>query len=134
MNILSKKESGIYLIVLIITIIVAAILIGAVILETRDSKVESRAEEVKFKQSISTFMDELDMYLNQKKLDASNNNENFSVESYSETNTETIGNEVITSIKGTEYDGKLVIKNGRLALKDGADFTDKEKQWFEEVK
>ncbi len=134
MNILSKKESGISLIVLIITIIVAAILIGAVILETRDSKVESRAEEVKFKQSISTFMDELDMYLNQKKLDASNNNENFSVESYSETNTETIGNEVITSIKGTEYDGKLVIKNGRLALKDGADFTDKEKQWFEEVK
>lgn len=134
MNILSKKNSGISLIVLIITIIVAAILIGAVILETRDSKVESRAEEVKFKQSISTFMDELDMYLNQKKLDASNNNENFSVESYSETNTETIGNEVITSIKGTEYDGKLVIKNGRLALKDGADFTDKEKQWFEEVK
>lgn len=134
MNILSKKKSGISLIVLIITIIVAAILIGAVILETRDSKVESRAEEVKFKQSISTFIDELDMYLNQKKLDASNNNENFSVESYSETNTETIGNEVITSIKGTEYDGKLVIKNGRLALKDGADFTDKEKQWFEEVK
>lgn len=129
-NISNKK--GISLVVLAITIAVAAVLLGAVILEVKDSNVEVLAEEASFKQSVSSFKDELDLYLNQQKLDYAANNEVFSLKKHGNYDVEETKNIVKSSI-GTSFEGQLRVVEGRLKLINNNKFSAEERQWFDEV-
>ena len=127
-----KNKKGVSLMVLIITMVVLAILVGAVIMQSRSTRTEKRAEEAKFKQSISSFLDELDMYMSNQKIAAAEENRIFTVDDIDAENDEAV-NAIITSIVGTEYEGKFLIVDGKLQIKEGADFTSDEQTWFSEV-
>lgn len=124
-------KKGISLVVLVITVIIMAILLGAVILEISDSGVETKAEEAAFKQTVSSFKDELDLYLNQQKLDSASNGKFFQISNFTMDSSNT--KNIITSSIGTNFENKLEIKNGKLKLIEGSDFSEEEKRWFDEV-
>ena len=69
---LNKK--GISLIVLVVTIAVVLVLVGAVILRMRDESITQRAMEVKLKNNITVIKEEWETYLQKLKTDEASTN------------------------------------------------------------
>ena len=106
------KKQGISLITLVITIVVVIILAAAVILSLSQNNPITTAREARDKATLANIEEELNLYILNKyaKESGSINKDTFTVTDTAEIN------EILTSIKGTEYEGKVTIVNGKLDI------------------
>lgn len=140
-----NNENGITLIALVITIIVLLILAGVTISMGLfgDNGIITRAKEAKFKQEVSQYIEELQMYSTGKQLnDLQNDSSNPTVQMprWADANyiqdsdtldsTKTI-KDVITSIKD-EYIEKFLVLNGKLYIIRGT-ATERERKWAKDL-
>ena len=125
-----KNNKGITLTSLIVTIIVMVILAGiALLFSVGDSGVISRAEKTRFLEDMKLYKEELELYKGQKQIE--NQKENKDLDDGISNLTkwrhqEIIENKYIPSMK-REYDGKIIIWNGKLAYIK-ANLTSKEEE------
>ncbi len=129
---LSKKKSGISMIVLIITIIVSVILLSVVLLNIERNNPIDSAKEVRFKNDIDNFINEISITYTNKKtenlkynftdMDATigrkTDDDKYEIEEYIPSITE-------------EYVDRLGLKDGQLVYRE-IDFSEEEAKWLEE--
>lgn len=129
---LSKKKSGISMIVLIITIIVSIILLSVVLLNIERNNPIDSAKEVRFKNDIDNFINEISITYTNKKtenlkynftdMDATigrkTDDDKYEIEEYIPSITE-------------EYVDRLGLKDGQLVYRE-IDFSEEEAKWLEE--
>jgi len=106
-------KKGISLITLVITIVVVIILAAAVIIALGQNNPISLAKSARDKQSINNIEEEFDIYISSRyaKEIGTFDRESFTVEA---DNTQIT--EILPSIKGTEFEGNVSIKNGKLQI------------------
>ena len=120
----TNLKLGVSLITLIITIVVIIILAAAVILTLGDNNPIESANKASFLSSISNFKDELNLYntnMLSKTLgeyDSSKLNADTSKVEYTGSGSATASNiyDILTSLQGSKYDGKVIIENGKLLV------------------
>ena len=109
---MKNKKKGISLITLVITIIVIVVLAAAVVLAlSRNNPIEN-AKEATFKSDVKNLQEQLNMYISKQTIDTLGK---FKVRDLdlNETTTPNI-NEILTSIKGSNLEGKVEVKDGNL--------------------
>lgn len=114
-----NSKKGISLIVLMIIIVLIIILVSAVAINVSQNNPVQEAKEASKYQSFANFKEELDMYISnqESKTFGEFEKENFSVKA-----DDKLIEEVLPSIKKSEFKGKISITNGKL---DISSFTDK---------
>ena len=109
-------KKGISLVALVITIIVLIILTAAVILTATNSNIFGKSEEAVFKSDVTAFNEELTKSILEEQLQ--NNTFKPSDVNATKDGTENASIEKwIPSIKGTKYEDKFEIANGKLKFK-----------------
>ena len=124
-----KNKKGISLIVLIITVVVIIILATAIIVNIAQSNIIGNANQAVVKQDFKTMQEELNMYYADKYADTLGkfNSATFNAD---ETTTPSIY-DVLTTLKGSKYDGYVTIVNGSIVLSE--DIDEKIKKWAMEA-
>ena len=121
-------KNGISLIMLVITIIVIIVISTAVILTlTKNNPIDS-AKEASFKADVKTISEQLNVYISKQTTDTLGKFKVRDLE-LNETTTPNI-NEILTSIKGSNVEGKVEVKEGKLIY---IGTNEEEKSWFDEV-
>ena len=121
------KKKGISLIVLIITIVVIIILATAIIVNIAKTNIINNAKEATVKQDIKALQEELTMYIADEYADTLGN---FKVEKFNVTNKNKLL-EVLPSLKGSKYEGFIVIENGKVMVTEK--MSEPEKTWAMET-
>ena len=125
---MKNKKKGISLITLVITIIVIVVLAAAVVLAlSRNNPIEN-AKEATFKSDVKNLQEQLNMYISKQTIDTLGK---FKVRDLdlNETTTPNI-NEILTSIKGSNLEGKVEVKDGNLVYIGDIK---QETTWFKEI-
>ena len=135
----NKSKKGISLIVLLITIIVMLILASAVVLYSLNNRSVDNANKVKIKSDIAAILDDYNNYNYKTLLSNASTAEGFdktllSADSEDVSyNGETLKgkkiSDILPSIKGTEYEEKVYIKEGIIYI-DGKDYSEEEIGWM----
>lgn len=126
-----KKNKGISLIVLIITIIIILILAGTVILSLAQNNAIDKAREAKFKTDVDAFKNDLQLWISNEYLTKPKNFNSKDVNADNTTNG--YENKKITDIitsMNNEYASKFIIKEGQL-IYIGSDAN--EKDWMNDM-
>ena len=89
------KKNGISLIVLMITIIVMAILLTAIILNVKDENVSNRASEMRIKTDVEAFKEELENYISDQEIIFVSEGKSYNKEKLYANETEVIYDEVL---------------------------------------
>ena len=134
-----KKQNGITLIALVITIIVIFILAGVVIQTlTGDNSILSKTTEAEFKNEIKQYEEELKLKIANEEIDTLGNRENlinvfkvFPSTGGENSNFETEMKTYIPSFNNSKYGSKLEIRNDELIYTDEGN--EQERKWFGEV-
>lgn len=126
---MNKKNRGVSLIVLIITILVVIILASIIILTFKTTNPIKRAQEAKFKSDVKGFKEELLAYIADREIA----DVEFDKSSINASNYATLKRYIADITE--DYAKKLYIKNGNLLYvnKDSEDFVEIELQWAREV-
>lgn len=119
-----KNKRGISLIVLVITIIVVIILAAAVILNMNENNPVTQAKEAKFKNSLSNFQNELELFVSKQEIqtqgafEATTLNADEKKISYNTKPEEEKGDvyTILPSAKSSSFKGKIEIVKGNLVL------------------
>ena len=125
---MKNKKKGISLITLVITIIVIVVLAAAVVLAlSRNNPIEN-AKEATFKSDVKNLQEQLNMYISKQTIDTLGK---FKVRDLdlNETTTPNI-NEILTSIKGSNLEGEVEVKDGNLVYIGDIK---QETTWFKEI-
>ena len=112
------KKKGISLITLVITIVVVIILAAAVIIALGQNNPISLAKSARDKQSINNIEEEFDIYISSQYAKSTGTFDRNSL-TVPETGEGTNGikiEDVLPSIKGTEFEGHVSIANGKLQI------------------
>ena len=144
-----KKTNGVSLLVLIITILVIIILAAAVMLSLANNNPIENANEAKIKTDMGALKDEWSMFyledavntvsvpkeydLNRMNIDK-DGNILYNGKIVSEGNEEYVGfADIMPSIIGTEYEGKVFIADGEIYIDNRDNFLNSDKQkWVKE--
>ena len=134
-----RKQKGITLIALVITIIVIFILAGVVIQTlTGDNSILSKTTEAEFKNEIKQYEEELKLKIANEEIDTLGNRENlinvfkvFPSTGGENSNFETEMKTYIPSFNNSKYGSKLEIRNDELIYTDEGN--EQERKWFGEV-
>lgn len=119
---MKNKQTGISLIVLMITILVMTILAAAVILNVGNNNSISNANKLKFQQDLSTMQDEVNKYTSEKQVE---NLGQYSEESFE-------SDEMVKLFPSTKnYKDIVKVVKGKIVLTDAA--TDNEVAWALEL-
>ena len=112
------KKQGISLIVLVITIVVVIILAAAVILALGRNNPINLAKQARDKQSVANIEEEFDLYLSSRyaKSTGQFDRKNLNVPKTGENAEGLKMTDILSSIKGTEYEGNVSIVNGELRI------------------
>ncbi|MDD3304321.1 MAG: hypothetical protein PHP54_05325 [Clostridia bacterium] len=139
---MNKRNNGISLIVLVITIAIMVIIAAAVIITLNNQNPIENAKESTFKSNIRQMYEELNIYISDMNSTTYGefDSTKLSADATSVTYTgrgveikEQNIKEIITVLHQLpKYDGIVSIVNGKLTLAQNK-FSDNEKKWFEEV-
>ena len=119
-----KKNKGISLIVLIITIVVIIILATAIIVNLARTNIINNANEAVVKQDFKTFQDELNLYAADQFVQKSGGFDLATFNANKETNPTVY--EVIKSLENSRYKDDVTIVNGKITLSENVDAQIKE--------
>lgn len=137
-----NSKTGISLITLAITIVVIIILAATVILTLGNNNPIDQAKKASFLSNMSTFRDELEMYSSNlyittngkfqgEKLSADENSVSYKGSVSIDANNIY---DILKSLKGSKYDGKIVISDGEISFKYEKGASKKELEWAEDGK
>lgn len=137
-----NSKTGISLITLAITIVVIIILAATVILTLGNNNPIDQAKKASFLSNMSTFRDELEMYSSNlyittngkfqgEKLSADENSVSYTGSGSIDANNIY---DILKSLKGSKYDGKIVISDGEISFKYEKGASKKELEWAEDGK
>ena len=137
-----NSKKGISLITLVITIVVIIILAATVILTLGNNNPIDQAKKASFLSNMSTFRDELEMYSSNlyittngkfqgEKLSADENSVSYTGSGSIDANNIY---DILKSLKGSKYDGKIVISDGEISFKYEKGVNKKELEWAEDGK
>ena len=132
------RKKGVSLIVLVITIVVVVIITTAILSVIVNGSVITNAKETTLRTDIAAFQSELDVYKNSKYAESVGDFDpdslNANIAGQVEYNDEVSKNEdiydILPSLKGSSWDGKVYIKDGILFF-DG--LSDKEQEIADDV-
>ncbi len=145
---MKKRNNGISLLVLIITIIVMVILASAIILSITGNNPISRANETKVKTDLTALKDEYNNFYSSALFDNVSNTKGYYTDKMNITKEGNIiykgkvVNEgennslasIMPSIVGTEYEGKVFVADGKIYIDNRDNFLSEEQQeWAKEV-
>ena len=125
-----KKQKGISLIVLIITIVVIIILAASIILNLTNTNIIGNANTAVLKSDIATLQSELDLYVSdrfvdekgkydRKKLSADQGTAMYGTENVEDENSDGSSNiyDILTSLEKSKYKNNVYIQEGKLVFK-----------------
>lgn len=139
------KKNGISLIVLIITIIVMAILLTAIILNVKDENVSNRASEMRIKTDVEAFKEELENYISDQEIIFVSEGKSYNKEKLYANETEVIYDDkaieginiydILPSVSKDNYKGSFKVEKGKLVFVNSGEyeFLDEEINWINEV-
>ncbi|MNP14626.1 hypothetical protein D3C76_1069590 [compost metagenome] len=144
---MKNKLEGISLIVLVITIVVMTILATAVVLSLKDQNVINDSYELGFKNDITTFKEQLDLYIKDKKVSSISEGERYSEQklnadsisaTYSGQNITNVSNilDIISQMKKSKYSNsgqKFKVQNGELVYVESKVTSSDEIKWLADL-